>query len=248
MRERGKPRASDEENRIIRVDRSFKKKDGRFPPPSDRRPTTRRRRSWEIGARSATSVVSSRSTRRADDRSIDPSIDRSIVGLGSRSPVLHHPSRRSVPTKRTRAHAPCFPWNRETNPRERQRCASPASSSETKRSVSHSVRPSVHPGRRRRISRRVSTSRPSSSVHVRESNRTRDRSSRTHRTGAARLVEAGNGGVGRLGGNVLGDHRRRRRRERVCRATPSVRPAGSVLASTRAYPEDERRTTSRERS
>ena len=103
MRERGKPRASDEENRIIRVDRSFKKKDGRFPPPSDRRPTTRRRRSWEIGARSATSAVSSRSTRRADDRSIDPSIDRSIVGLGSRSPVLHHPSRRSVPTKRTRA-------------------------------------------------------------------------------------------------------------------------------------------------
>ena len=103
MRERGKPRASDEENRIIRVDRSFKKKDGRFPPPSDRRPTTRRRRSWEINARSATSVVSSRSTRRADDRSIDPSIDRSIVGLGSRSPVLHHPSRRSVPTKRTRA-------------------------------------------------------------------------------------------------------------------------------------------------
>ena len=98
MRERGKPRASDEENRIIRVDRSFKKKDGRFPPPSDRRPTTRRRRSWEIGARSATSAVSSRSTRRADDRSIDPSIDRSIVGLGSRSPVLHHPSRRSVPT------------------------------------------------------------------------------------------------------------------------------------------------------
>lgn len=98
VRERGKPRASDEENRIIRVDRSFKKKDGRFPPPSDRRPTTRRRRSWEIGARSATSAVSSRSTRRADDRSIDPSIDRSIVGLGSRSPVLHHPSRRSVPT------------------------------------------------------------------------------------------------------------------------------------------------------
>ena len=244
MRERGKPRASDEENRIIRVDRSFKKKDGRFPPPSDRRPTTRRRRSWEINARSATSVVSSRSTRRADDRSIDPSIDRSIVGLGSRSPVLHHPSRRSVPTKRTRARTHHVFRGTERPIRANDNVA--LRLRRRAKQNDQSVTPSVHPFIQVVVV--VSLVAYPSSVHVRESNRSRDRSSRTHRTGAARLVEAGNGGVGRLGGNVLGDHRRRRRRERVCRATPSVRPAGSVLASTRAYPEDERRTTSRERS
>lgn len=142
MRERGKPRASDEENRIIRVDRSFKKKDGRFPPPSDRRPTTRRRRSWEIGARSATSVVSSRSTRRADDRSIDPSIDRSIVGLGSRSPVLHHPSRRSVPTN-SRARTMFSVEPRDQSARTttlRFACVV-----ERNKTISQSLRPSVHP-------------------------------------------------------------------------------------------------------
>lgn len=166
MRERGKPRASDEENRIIRVDRSFKKKDGRFPPPSDRRPTTRRRRSWEIGARSATSVVSSRSTRRADDRSIDPSIDRSIVGLGSRSPVLHHPSRRSVPTN-SRARTMFSVEPRDQSARTttlRFACVV----ERNKFSVSHSVRPSIRssirPGRRRRISRRVSIIRPRSGI------------------------------------------------------------------------------------
>lgn len=144
MRERGKPRASDEENRIIRVDRSFKKKDGRFPPPSDRRPTTRRRRSWEIGARSATSVVSSRSTRRADDRSIDPSIDRSIVGLGSRSPVLHHPSRRSVPTKRTRARTHHVFRGTERPIRANDNVALRLRR-RAKQVFSQSLRPSVHP-------------------------------------------------------------------------------------------------------
>ena len=144
MRERGKPRASDEENRIIRVDRSFKKKDGRFPPPSDRRPTTRRRRSWEINARSATSVVSSRSTRRADDRSIDPSIDRSIVGLGSRSPVLHHPSRRSVPTKRTRARTHHVFRGTERPIRANDNVALRLRR-RAKQVFSQSLRPSVHP-------------------------------------------------------------------------------------------------------
>jgi len=144
VRERGKPRASDEENRIIRVDRSFKKKDGRFPPPSDRRPTTRRRRSWEIGARSATSVVSSRSTRRADDRSIDPSIDRSIVGLGSRSPVLHHPSRRSVPTKRTRARTHHVFRGTERPIRANDNVALRLRR-RAKQVFSQSLRPSVHP-------------------------------------------------------------------------------------------------------
>ena len=144
MRERGKPRASDEENRIIRVDRSFKKKDGRFPPPSDRRPTTRRRRSWEIGARSATSAVSSRSTRRADDRSIDPSIDRSIVGLGSRSPVLHHPSRRSVPTKRTRARTHHVFRGTERPIRANDNVALRLRR-RAKQVFSQSLRPSVHP-------------------------------------------------------------------------------------------------------
>jgi len=144
VRERGKPRASDEENRIIRVDRSFKKKDGRFPPPSDRRPTTRRRRSWEIGARSATSAVSSRSTRRADDRSIDPSIDRSIVGLGSRSPVLHHPSRRSVPTKRTRARTHHVFRGTERPIRANDNVALRLRR-RAKQVFSQSLRPSVHP-------------------------------------------------------------------------------------------------------
>ena len=45
---------------------------------------------------------------------------------------------------------------------------------------------------------------------------------------------------------MLGDHRRRReRRERVCRATPSVRPAGSVARPRARIPRtktnDERR-------
>jgi len=142
VRERGKPRASDEENRIIRVDRSFKKKDGRFPPPSDRRPTTRRRRSWEIGARSATSAVSSRSTRRADDRSIDPSIDRSIVGLGSRSPVRHHPISTIRPDELARTHhvfrGTERPIRANDNVALRLR-------RRAKQVFSQSLRPSVHP-------------------------------------------------------------------------------------------------------
>jgi len=116
-----------------------------FPRPPTADETTRRRRSWEIGARSATSVVSSRSTRRADDRSIDPSIDRSIVGLGSRSPVLHHPSRRSVPTN-SRARTMFSVEPRDQSARTttlRFACVV----ERNKFSVSHSDRTSIHPSR-----------------------------------------------------------------------------------------------------
>ena len=147
MRERGKPRASDEEHRIDRDDRSFKKKEGRFPPPSDR---SVRRRVDDVRGKSTLGP------RRASSRhavrgalTIDPSIDRSI-DRWSREPIPRAPPPFSTirPDEKNsrRAHAPCFPWNRETNPRERQRCASPASSSETSfQSVTPIVRPSVHP-------------------------------------------------------------------------------------------------------
>ena len=114
------------------------------------RPTTRRRvddvrGKSALGPRRASSRHAVRGALTTIHRSIDRSIDR-----WSREPIPRAPPPISTirpDEKNSRPHAPCFPWNRETNPRERQRCASPASSSETKRSVSHSVHPSIHPSR-----------------------------------------------------------------------------------------------------
>ena len=113
-----------------------------FPRPPTDDETTRRRRSWEINARSATSVVSSRSTRRADDR---PSIDRSIVGPGSRSPVLHHHSRRSVPTKRTRGARTHHVFRGTERPIRANDNVALRLRRRAKQVFSQSLRPSVHP-------------------------------------------------------------------------------------------------------
>ena len=60
-------------------------------------------------------------------------------------------------------HAPCFPWNRETNPRERQRCASPASSSKKNTSSSSSVN-QINQNHPRRISVAYLTRGPDRSI------------------------------------------------------------------------------------
>ena len=53
----------------------------------------------------------------------------------------------------------------------------------------------------------------------------------TYRTNATRLVETGNGGVGRLGGNLLSDHRREF--ERVCVVAVVRRASRRVVSDAR---------------
>ena len=59
----------------------------------------------------------------------------------------------------------------------------------------------------------------------------------TYRADAARLGETGNGGVGRLGGNLLSDHRN----QRVCVSSQRhvTRVVVRVVEPNRAYPSDE---------